>query len=144
MVKEKLIASTKSEKIKLLTLLPRKWPINYIIRKFNVTCYSVIKSRALFKKHGILPENVKKTNTNLPEELIYDVKRFYESDDVSRLCPGIKDCITIKKEQFQKKMLLSNIKDIYINFLNYYKEKKNIDEFNTDFKKSLCLTKKIL
>ena len=45
------------------------------------------------------------------------VKKICERDDVSRLCPG-KDCVSVKledgrKEKVQKRLLLSNLKEIY-------------------------------
>ena len=46
------------------------------------------------------------------------VKEFFERDDVSRLCPGKKDCVSVKledgrKEKVQKRLLFSNLKEIY-------------------------------
>ena len=50
------------------------------------------------------------------------VKEFFERDGVSRLCPGKKDCVSVKledgrKEKVQKRLLLSNLKEIYQHFV---------------------------
>ena len=55
------------------------------------------------------------------EETKEKVKEFFERYDVSRLCPG-KDCVSVKvedgrKEKVQKRLLLSNLKEIYQHFM---------------------------
>ena len=50
------------------------------------------------------------------------VKKFFERDDVSPLCPGKKDCVSVKlgnasKEKVQKRLLLSDLKEIYQHFV---------------------------
>ena len=56
------------------------------------------------------------------EETKVKVKEFFERDDVSHLCPGKKDCESVKledgrKEKVQKRLLLSNLKEIYQHFV---------------------------
>ena len=56
------------------------------------------------------------------EETKMKVKEFFERDGVSCLCPGKKDCVSVKledgrKEKVQKRPLLSNLKEIYQHFL---------------------------
>ena len=47
------------------------------------------------------------------------VEAFYEDDDISRLCPGKKDCLeemmTLKKRRL-KRLVLSNLSEIYSKF----------------------------
>ena len=43
-IKEKLVSSTYSEKVKLLTLTPQSWSIDYTSNYFNVSRYLVRKS----------------------------------------------------------------------------------------------------
>lgn len=42
-----------------------------------------------------------------------DVVMFFEQDDVSRIEPGIKDCITKKKVKKQKRTLMGNLKSFH-------------------------------
>ena len=49
------------------------------------------------------------------------ITKFYESDEVSHLLPGKKDCICVKladesKMRVQKCLLLSNLSEIYVHF----------------------------
>lgn len=45
------------------------------------------------------------------------VKEFYNEDDISRMMPGKKDCVTIRdkcmKTQVQKRLVLANLNEIY-------------------------------
>lgn len=57
----------------------------------------------------------------MSEEIKTTISNFYESDEMSRMCPGMKDCINIRKEdgtkeKVQKRLLLANISEIYACF----------------------------
>ena len=54
------------------------------------------------------------------EETKVKVKELFERDDASRLCP--EDCVSVKledgrKEKVQKRLLLSNLREIYQHFV---------------------------
>ena len=55
------------------------------------------------------------------EETKVKIKEFFERDDVSLLCRGKKDCVSVKLEDRRKekvqKRLLSNLKEIYQQFV---------------------------
>ena len=58
------------------------------------------------------------------DDVINLVKKFYEDDEYSRMCPGAKeyqsvtiDCVNRKK---QKGLLLVNIKELYLGFRKTY------------------------
>ena len=63
-----------------------------------------------------------KTNTGkvLPQETVTTVKDFYTNDKYSRMCAGKKECVIVtvndKKEQLQKRLLLLNISELYLEF----------------------------
>jgi len=48
------------------------------------------------------------------------VRKFYESDEISRLMPGKKDCVTVRvngeKEVLQKRLLLCNMAEAHRKF----------------------------
>lgn len=52
------------------------------------------------------------------------VDEFYQNDDNSRICPGKKDFVSVKvngvKEQKQKRLILCNLKELYVHFKNSY------------------------
>jgi hypothetical protein len=45
-----------------------------------------------------------------------DIRYFFESDNVSRMCPGKKYYVTQKKIKMQKRLLLASMKDLHVKF----------------------------
>ena len=87
----------------------------------NVSEYSVKQARKLKKEKGILatPKNYSREGINRATKLL--ITEFYGCDGVSCICPGKKDCVSIKvedgsKEKFQKRLLLANLNKIYTLF----------------------------
>ena len=67
-----------------------------------------------------VPQKMSKVR-KLTEELKADVAAFYESDEVSRMCPGTKDTVRVrlpsgKKGKMQKRLVLANLKELYSSF----------------------------
>ena len=65
--------------------------------------------------------NLKKKKENvLSDETKLKVLEIFESDEFSRMCPGKKDCVSIKinaeKIKKQKRLLLVHLKELYIEF----------------------------
>lgn len=114
-------------KVKILGLSP--YPVRKTMELFNASKYLVEKSFKLAKQHGILSE-LKKVSKGkvISKEIKEYVKNFYESDDVSRICPGKKDYISMwteetgKKEHIQKRLVLMNLKEAY----SLYKDNPNL------------------
>ena len=120
-IKEKLKICNKQEMVQLLTIVPDDCSIKKTVKFFNVTEHSVKMARKLRKEHGILAVP-KGYSREAEEEMKVKVKEFSKRDDVSRLCPGKKDCVSVKledgrKEKVQKRLLLSNLKEIYQHFV---------------------------
>ena len=69
-------------------------------------------------KHGILPSvpTISKGKV-ITEENKDIIRRFYESDEVSRMCPGQKDCIKVISAEgptkVQKRLILGNLREIF-------------------------------
>ena len=66
--------------------------------------------------HKIIAEY---SQDGLSSETKQFITEFYESDEVSRLLPGKKDCVSVKlkdgsKTRVQKRLLLSNLSEIYV------------------------------
>ena len=62
-------------------------------------------------ENGVLPEvSALSKGKVISEELKTTVKTFYESDEISRLCPGKKDF------QVQKHLILCNLKEAFLKF----------------------------
>ena len=56
------------------------------------------KSKELVKEKGILSTPNPKPGSSLPQETTELVTQFYESDDISRVMPGKKDFVSVRKE----------------------------------------------
>ena len=65
---------------------------------------------------------------SLPPETVAIVCSFYESDDISRVMPGKKDFVSVKKEgkceHIQKRLVLSDLKEVYREFKKRYPDHK--------------------
>ena len=78
----------------------------------------------------IRPENWEQKIETSPQNYTRDglsietkqlITKFYESTEVSCLLPGKKDCVSVKlidgtKTRVQKRLLLSNLSEIYVHF----------------------------
>ena len=88
---------------------------------FGVNEHAVKQARKLKKGNGVLATPSNYYREGLNKETKKCVVEFYERDDVSRMCPGKKDYVSIRnkdglKEKVQKRLLLTNISEIYANF----------------------------
>lgn len=89
------------EKFRILTTLPMSCTIKQIQNEFNVSYFMAQKTGQIQKENR---------NKCVEEK---SVLNFYESDNISRVCPGKRDCkillengIKIKK---QKRLILCNL-----------------------------------
>ena len=86
------------------------------------------KSKKLVEEKGILslPDPVR--GPSLLQETVDIVSAFYESDDISRVMPGKKDFVSVKKEgkrqHIQKRLVLSNLREVYHEFKERFPDQK--------------------
>lgn len=119
----------KQDRIQLLTLAPEFWSRNYLIREFGCTEWEAREAKELVAEKGIFSIPEKKRGKVLSVETTNLVKSFYEKDDISRIMPGFKECISVKqdngkREQVQKRLLLGNLNEIYSLFHKEYEHVK--------------------
>ena len=83
---------------------------------FSTTNYMAKKSRKLREMNGVMsvPQKISK-GRKLSGVLKAEVAAFYESDEVSQLCPGRNDSVSIRlpngeKGRKQKRLVLANSK----------------------------------
>ena len=98
-------AESRKKKVMLLTCLPESWSVRKIVREFNAPNYMVRQAKKLLKEKGILESPDQKPGKSLSKEVVQAVHSFYESDDISRVMPGKKDCVTIKGENGDKSVV---------------------------------------
>ena len=98
-LKEKFKTTTKtSEKLQILTVLPQSWTRKRIQSEFGVSDYMARKCKQLVQEKGILSNPDPKPGPTLPSETVELVTNFYQSDEISRMMPGKKDFVYVKKE----------------------------------------------
>ncbi len=72
-------------------------------------------AKKLAKEKGVLSTPNPKPGRSVPETIVEQVKRFYQSDDSSRQMPGKKDCVAMningEKCMAQKRFILCNLKE---------------------------------
>ncbi|CAH0564898.1 unnamed protein product [Brassicogethes aeneus] len=128
-IKIALSKETDSKKIlPLLTTVTIDWNAAKIEKMLGVTNYMAKTALKIRKSSGFGAAPSTKIGRALSNSTIEKIRSFYESDEYSRIMPGKKDCISImiegKKESVQKRLLLSNIKDLHGKFLERYPDTK--------------------
>ena len=82
----------------------------------------VLLSRSLKKEQGILPEVAMMSKGKvITKEAKLFIVNFFEDDNISRQCPGKKDCVSVRdqdgvKQLKQKRLVLGNPKEIFQKF----------------------------
>ena len=115
--------TTRSEQLKILTLVPDCFTIDETAQYFSTSTRMVKLARKLKEEQGILPEVpiISKGRRITPDEVTL-VHSFFENDDISRLCPGKKDFLSVKREDGtrehqQKRLILGNLREIFMKYL---------------------------
>ena len=119
----------REERIQFLTLISEYWSRERAVSFFNVTEYMVRTARNVTKEKGILeiPDSIHRHG--LSDQLLGRVKSFYEEDQISQMCAGKKDFVTIKsshgkKEHHQKRLILYNIREAYLQYKSTFLDDK--------------------
>lgn len=123
-------AESNTDKYRILTSCPLSWGQAKLAEKFKIS--QRMAKHAVHLRHqngpGSFPQP--KKGKNLPDGVEERVKNFYKSGEISRMMPGKKDCIRVKdpktgvKENKQKQMILSSIRETHAAFLNENKDVK--------------------
>lgn len=114
LIKEKIVSVGRSKQIQILTLAPPSWSKEKIMAEFNVSEYLVRQARKLKKEKGILSIPDPRKGKLLSEETIKLVRDFYQNDEYSRILPGAKDKVSIKKNVYmQKRLILNNLRELF-------------------------------
>ena len=136
-------SASKPEQIQILTLAPTSWTIDKTAREFNVTNYVVGKARALKQSKGILAYPLKKVGHGISGEIKQNVTNFFESDEISRMCPGMKDFVPVRidgeKVHKQKRLILCNLDEAYQAFKAKHPCKIGFSKF-CELRPKWCIT----
>ncbi|GBM57410.1 hypothetical protein AVEN_257075-1 [Araneus ventricosus] len=103
---------SKREKIQVLAIVPQSWSRKRVATEFNVIEYMAQKARKLALENRILAITGSRIVNNIYQEVKETAKFFYEDDEYSMMMPGAKDRVSVKKNEYKQKRLLScNLKD---------------------------------
>lgn len=108
----------RSKKIQILSL-STAGSVSKTMELFGASNYMVKMSRTLKKEFGILPEVPHMSKGKIiTQETKEVIQKFFESDEISRVCPGKKDYKIIKDDKgkkliTQKRLVLMNLKEAY-------------------------------
>lgn len=103
-IKERLsLCQTFDQKCFVLSILPKSWTVHQIIKYIGVTRSLAEATKKLVNAKGVLqmpPPRVRTSPVDL--DVIEKMDKFYNSDEISRVMPGMKDCIKVKTEDEKK------------------------------------------
>ena len=102
----------KERKISPLALI--FWGRRRLAKEFGASERQTRKAKKLVAEKGILTSSNLKEGKTLDSEIENLVNKFYLDDENSRMMPGMKDFVSVKKddgsrEHIQKKLILCNL-----------------------------------
>lgn len=114
--------TTRSEKILILSMLPKSWPIQKLMDEFAASRYIVTQAKGINEKRQ--SSKVRGSGMALSDETKEIVTIFFEDDDISRAMPGQKDYVSVqkdgKRQLIQKRLLMMNLRETYKCFKKRY------------------------
>lgn len=127
-LKEKFSIADKSEKVQILTIMPKSWSIRKLQAEFGVTNHMARKAKQLVREKGVMTTPNPKPGHSLSELTVKLVTSFYENDENSRIMPGKKDCISVRiagqRVNMQKRLVLCNLKELHCAFKDKFPDQK--------------------
>ena len=129
-LKEKFRSTVRrSEKVKILTALPKSWSVRKIVKEFGASNYMARQAKKLVLEKGFLSSPNPKPGNPLPERTKQLVLDVYLSDDISRMQPGMKNTVSCmnaegRRVTEQKRLLLCNLKEAYQHFKSLHPDAK--------------------
>lgn len=92
-----------------------------ILRKYKrfLCDKSFLKCKSIYHRYKIPSSQLHGNQLHyckITKETVNDVQEFFERDDVSRMCPGKKDCISRNKVKKQKRVLNDTIQNLHKKF----------------------------
>ena len=112
--------TTNSERLQVLTVVPKSWSARKTAALFGVSRRFAGQAKKLVEERGVLssPYPKEAKAVTVAEE---EVHKFYLSDEISRIMPGMKDYVSVRgtnghRVHQQKRLLLCNLKEAYSEF----------------------------
>lgn len=125
-LKEKFEETTeRNEKYRILTTLPKSWSAYRIRNEFKISQFMSTRAKELQKEKGIMTTPEKRpSKASLGEDVLTRVRNFFNSDEISRACPGKRDYAIISNDEgkvyVQRRLILCNLQEAYALFKEQY------------------------
>lgn len=108
----------KDTKVKILSVLPISWSTKKIEREFHTSRRLAQLATQVVRENGILCGTKKRVATNtIHSDTKILVEEFYRSDDISRVCAGKRDYVSVNeygvKVAKQRRLILMNLSEAY-------------------------------
>ena len=111
-------------KVQILTCKPAPWSIEKTAQFFQCKLYTIQHALALKSEHGILAKSTQASRKGIDEKIVSLLHSFYQDDEFLKLLPGSKDFVSIGyKVHQQKRLLLCNLKELFVEFKNHHQNK---------------------
>ena len=113
--------------------------------EFDVSEFMVRKARKLKDSQGILGKPAARPGKQLSEETKLNVQNFFQDDEISRICPGMRDVVSIpgevQKHHEQKRLLLGNLEELHVRYkeVNGNNDKVGFSKF-CELRPKWCVT----
>lgn len=95
-LKGKMKDASTIDKYLLLSVLPKSWTPNRVQNEFGVSYHLAQSVKKLVAECGILQKPKPRSGKKLNEVTSNLIDQFYNSDQISRVQPGIRDCVTVR------------------------------------------------
>ncbi|CAH0557022.1 unnamed protein product [Brassicogethes aeneus] len=99
----------------ILTIAPKSW--NRLDKEFGTSRRQAKNAKELVKKYGIMSTHNPREGRKMEPKTETLVNDFYLREDNSRVMPGKKDFVSIKKddgqrEHLQKQLIICDVKEL--------------------------------
>ena len=93
--------STRAEKHQILTMTPENWSRGKAASVFSVSERMVQNARKLLDSTGVCSLPPLREGKSISKDAIQKVKKFLGSSENCRIMPGMKDLVSVGKNQYE-------------------------------------------
>lgn len=115
-MKDRMKTATIIDKYRILSVLPKSWSPYKVQQEFNVSYHLAQSVTRVVAECGILSMPPPKSGKKLEDSTIELIDRFYNSDDISRMQPGMRDFVTVRVDGIKTtvtKYIFLTVSEIY-------------------------------
>lgn len=115
-LKDRAKTATLMNKHLILSVLPKSWSPHKVQHEFDVSYHLAQRVKQVVADCGILSMPPPRSGKKLEDSTIELIDRFYNSDDISRIQPGMRDFVTVRVDGIKTtvtKYIFPTVSEIY-------------------------------